>query len=386
MHIDLNGAILGLQDQKRERKVMPDVVPIPRTLRVFVASPSDVAEERVALRRLICDINDVLSYLDPARNLRIELVGYETDSYPDYGSPQDVINRQIPVDYDIFIGIMWKRCGTPTKSAPSGTIEEYRRACEKRKQGGLPRVMFYFCDQPIAIPSKEELVQLEKVIEFRREVNEIGLTSNYPSHAEFIEHVRGGLLRAIRDILQDQSLNIQPEQITLSASTSAGKARSALDNAARTNLARLAGEYESIRASMPSGWERTREMAAVFAKMKACAPDGQGLLDELMTSSSPGMRLAAVAILQMFPKADTLDWLATRLDNPDIEMPFVGYQAAVALAEAVRALPTDDCPKVEAAFRKAKALAAKLAKDSDRLTVLQSAEAELKKKCSGSTS
>jgi hypothetical protein len=66
---------------------MTDVVQIPRTLRVFVTSPSDVAEERIALGRLIRDINDVLTYLDPARNLRIELVGYETDSYPDYGFP-----------------------------------------------------------------------------------------------------------------------------------------------------------------------------------------------------------------------------------------------------------------------------------------------------------
>ena len=362
---------------------MTKVVQTPRTLRVFVASPSDVAEDRDSLRRLIRDINDVLTYLDPGRNLRIELVGYETDSYPDFGAPQEVINRQIPVDYDIFIGIMWKRCGTPTKTAPSGTIEEYRRACEKRKQGGLPRVMFYFCDQPIGIPSKEELEQLEKVIEFRREVNEVGLTSNFPSHADFVEHVRGGLLRAIRDILQDESLNARTDQVASSTSTLEVRARLDVNNATRTKLATLAREYESIRATMPSGWERTRQMAAVFAKMKAAAPDGQGLLDELMINSSPGMRLAAVAILQMFPKEGTLDWLATRLDNPDIEMPFVGYQAAVALAEAVRALSKDDCPEITAAFEKAKQLAAKLSKDSDRLTVLQSAQAELTKKCSG---
>lgn len=162
---------------------MDQVVQTPRTMKVFVASPSDVAEERSALNRLIRDINDVLTFLDPARNLRIELVGYETDSYPDYGSPQDVINRQIPVNYDIFVGIMWKRCGTPTQTAPSGTIEEYRRACEKRKQSGFPRVMFYFCDQPIALPTEEELEQLALVLKFRREVGEVGLISNYPTHA-----------------------------------------------------------------------------------------------------------------------------------------------------------------------------------------------------------
>src|SRR5664279_2408834 len=266
---------------------MADGVHIPRTLKVFIASPSDVTDERNALRRLLRDINDVLTFLDPTRNLRTELVGYETDSYPDYGSPQDVINRQIPVDYDIFVGIMWKRCGTPTKNAPSGTIEEYRRACEKRKQGGLPRIMFYFCDEPIALPSEEELLQLGEVLKFRREVNELGLTSSYPSHGEFIEHVRGGLLRAIRDILQDEALHSQevpPAAVQRDAVETLG--HQAVTETSRTKFTTLAKEYEDIRSSMPSGWERTREMAAVFAKMKAAAPDAQALLDEFTVGPS----------------------------------------------------------------------------------------------------
>ena len=67
------------------------------------------------MARLVRDINDVLAFLAPARNLRVEMVGYETHSYPDLGSPQEVIDRQIPLDYDVFVGIMWKRCGTSNK-------------------------------------------------------------------------------------------------------------------------------------------------------------------------------------------------------------------------------------------------------------------------------
>lgn len=362
---------------------MSDDMQSPRTLRVFIASPSDVTDERNALRRLIRDINDVLTFLDPKRNLRIDLVGYETDSYPDFGAPQDVINRQIPVDYDIFVGVMWKRRGMPTKNAPSGTIEEYRRACEKRTRGGLPRIMFYFCDEPIALPSEEELLQLGEVLKFRREVNELGLTSSYPSHAEFVEHVRGGLLRAIRDILQDEAppaQEAQPDGEPLNAPDE--PAHQAVTNKSRAKFASLAKEYETTRDSMPSGWERTRQMAAVFAKMKAAAPDAQALLDEFTGSPSPGTRLGAIAILQMFPRKPYADWLATRLDNPIVEAPFVGYQAAVALAEAVRALPREDCLNLRDSFQKAIELASKLPKDSDRLTVLQSAEAELSRKCS----
>src|SRR4051812_22297668 len=106
---------------------MPDST-ASRILKVFVASPGDVTDEREALSRLVRDINDVLAFLAPERRLTLELVRYETHAYPDVGAPQDVINRQIPIDYDIFVGVMWKRAGTPTKNAGSGTIEEFHRA------------------------------------------------------------------------------------------------------------------------------------------------------------------------------------------------------------------------------------------------------------------
>jgi hypothetical protein len=59
-----------------------------RVLKVFVASPSDVIEERNALAKLIGDINDVLVYLAPEKQLRLELVRCETHAYPDIGRPR----------------------------------------------------------------------------------------------------------------------------------------------------------------------------------------------------------------------------------------------------------------------------------------------------------
>ncbi len=80
---------------------------------------------------------------------------------------------------------MWKRCGTPTQHAPSGTVEEFRRACERRKQGHLPRVMFYFCEQMIPIPDQDELKQLADVVKFRDELAALCLTWSYPNARRF---------------------------------------------------------------------------------------------------------------------------------------------------------------------------------------------------------
>ena len=88
--------------------------------RVFVASPRDVSAEREALERVVTEVNQThgvpLGY-------SIELWRWETHATPDGGRPQDVINAQLP-EFDVFIGILWRRFGTPTGVAGSGTAED----------------------------------------------------------------------------------------------------------------------------------------------------------------------------------------------------------------------------------------------------------------------
>jgi len=344
-----------------------------RTLKVFLASPNDVIAERESLARLVRDINEILAFLAPERQLVIELVRYETHTYPDIGSPQEVVNRQIPMDYDIFIGAMWKRAGTRTKTHPSGTIEEFWRAYERRKNGHLPRIMFYFCDQAIDMPDAAELEQLAQVVKFREELAKLGLTWSYPSHEVFSDHVRGGLLRAIRDLLGEETRLTEPRSAAADGETGL--------SAARAELLDLAAQYQDVRDKLPSGGHRTRRMTAIFSEMKSRAAAGRPLLAEFERSESAASRLAAIAILQMFPSADHLAWLAERLDNPHSEKPFVGYQAAVALLEAVQALPLTDCKKIKAALDRATSLASTLPEDSDRLDVLRIASEHFARRC-----
>ncbi|MBD1856209.1 MULTISPECIES: hypothetical protein [Leptolyngbya] len=138
---------------------------IETVLQVFVASPSDVKEERDILEAVISELNRTW-----AKNLRLrlELNRWETHVYPSFGSdPQDIVNSQMINDYDIFIGIFWGRAGTPTLRATSGAIEEFERAYSRFKvDPESVDLMLYFKDAPIA-PSKIDSQQLSKVQEFR---------------------------------------------------------------------------------------------------------------------------------------------------------------------------------------------------------------------------
>lgn len=144
-------------------------------LNVFVASPDDMSDGRVRLHEVVDELNRTWR-----QNLGIslDLISSETHAYPGVGTDaQDVINEQIGDNYDIFIGMMWKRFGTPTGRAGSGTEEEFERAYARFKENpDQVRVMFYFKDAPIE-PSQIDPEQLALIREFqkktRRERNSV---------------------------------------------------------------------------------------------------------------------------------------------------------------------------------------------------------------------
>jgi len=183
----------------------------------------------------------------------------------------------------------------------------------------------------------------------------------------------------------EQVLNTDPgastpptEKQVLAAERVEQAARQSDISVVRTQVFQLAQEYEQIRATMPSGDTRTRRMEVVVTKMRTLALAAYPLLRELTNSGSPGERLAAVAILQVRPNPDYLDWLVTRLAE---EKPFIGYHAGVALLAAVRNLdPSDYGTKLQQAIQEARKSVGWKLKDTDRDRVLSDAEKELREK------
>lgn len=164
-------------------------------LTIFVASPSDVADEKDALSRIINELN--LTLRD---DVRLELLRWETDTYPAFGSyPQDVINEQIGDDYDIFIAIFWSKVGTKTVNYESGTLEELDRAYKKYiNNNDSIDLMVYFKDQPLP-PSKIDYSQLQKISELKKQLGEKGgLYWPFDSVQDFESLVRVHLSRVVQ--------------------------------------------------------------------------------------------------------------------------------------------------------------------------------------------
>jgi hypothetical protein len=147
---------------------------VPRSetiLTVFISAPSDLNDERKKCFEVVEKINREWAR---DKGVRLEPVTWETDTYSSMGSdPQAIVNQQLR-DYDIFIGLMWHRFGTPTPRAGSGTVEEFLEAKKRFLDDASDvAVSFYFKDAPVA-PSALDALQLVKVLEFKESMSAHG--------------------------------------------------------------------------------------------------------------------------------------------------------------------------------------------------------------------
>lgn len=168
-----------------------------QVIRIVVASPRDVQPERDALPSIIEELNRGIA---AERSVRLELSRWETDSYPGFHpeGPQGLIDEALRIeDCDVLIGIFWKRFGTPTKDARSGTEHEIQRAYRVWKQKGRPQIMVYFNQRAYAPKSKEETDQWGQVLEFQHNFPEEGLWWTYNSKVNFESLVRTHLTQLI---------------------------------------------------------------------------------------------------------------------------------------------------------------------------------------------
>ncbi len=172
---------------------------IETVYRLFVASPSDVAEERALVEEVVGELNTTWS---KHFNLRIEVVRWETHVFPGFGhDPQAVINQQLDDDYDIFLGLLWTRFGTPTPRNESGTGEEFARAYERYQANpSAVRIMFYFKTAPVD-PTTIDPDQIRYITNFRNQLGpKGGLYWTFTDREEFATLLRMHLSRQVQEL------------------------------------------------------------------------------------------------------------------------------------------------------------------------------------------
>ena len=162
-----------------------------QVVRVLIASPNDVMEERERIERAIHRWN-----ADHAESTGTVLlpVRWEANATAEMGGrPQAIINRQLVDSSDALIGVFWTRLGTPTGVAESGTAEEIQRAIDAGKH-----VSLYFSDRP-AFLTKVDLDQFASLREFRDQQQRAGLVQGFETPDELERYIASMLVRMVRE-------------------------------------------------------------------------------------------------------------------------------------------------------------------------------------------
>jgi hypothetical protein len=110
-------------------------------VKVFLASPGDLSEERNVAKAVVDEINTQWSEVT---GHQIDLVGWE-DTVSVWGRPQATINRELE-RCEIFVGMMWKKWGTSPDTSgqfTSGFEEEYETSVARREREGRPEISLF---------------------------------------------------------------------------------------------------------------------------------------------------------------------------------------------------------------------------------------------------
>ena len=159
-------------------------------IRVRIASPGDVVNERRLCRTVIDDWNS----MHAEQGVVLIPLGWDTDATPEMGDrPQGVLNRQLVEQADVLIGLFWTRLGTPTGEAESGTVEEI----EECIKAGKP-VRLYFSNTPV-VPGSIDLGQFERLRDARADFETRGYVGSFASEHELYRLLMADLTRTVRD-------------------------------------------------------------------------------------------------------------------------------------------------------------------------------------------
>ena len=184
---------------------------IRKILHAFLASPGDLPDERKAVRDVIAEFNETLA---DEFGYHIELLRWE-DTAAGSGRPQELINQYVD-RCDLFIGLIWKRWGTPPDkdgTFSSGFHEEFERSMARRANSGSPEIALFFKEIPKEF-MEDPGGDLKRVLDFKEKLiaeKEI-LFKKFPTVRELEPLVRKKVIEYVKSVREADAAS-EPKEV-----------------------------------------------------------------------------------------------------------------------------------------------------------------------------
>jgi hypothetical protein len=174
-----------------------------RQINVFVSCPSDVEKEKQIVR-VVCD--GITKGVGAARNIEVKVIEWKKDVIPliTGEGAQSVIDKQIAeYDYDIYVGILWKRFGDKKSDGFTPTEGEFEDAFNRMKETKRPVIKVYFKTENFYPMDAYEAEQICEVIKFKEKIKDrdIGLYDEFKDKEDFQKKILESLLYIIENFV-----------------------------------------------------------------------------------------------------------------------------------------------------------------------------------------
>ena len=245
-----------------------------KLVKVFIASPGGLEEERRAAKRVVDETNQ--SHAEHW-GCQIQLVGWEA-TLPGYSRAQSLINQDLD-KCEYFVGVLWDNWGSKPLDGDSrytsGFEEEYERAKERVEQGIMKDIALFFKDIN-EVRLKNLHSTYKKVVKFREEC----LRRRKPLFKEFKEIADfEPLLRAKLSEIGWRESNSQaiPVKRSIDAEQPSTKESDKSEVASGKNLIEpTAAKFMTGLLQKPSEWDQTNSFEVARLRLIASGISRQG--------------------------------------------------------------------------------------------------------------
>lgn len=164
-------------------------------IRVFLAYISDVEPEV----NVVKDIVESINHSHESLGTDLDLITWK-DVPEEFGNPQEKINPLVD-KCDVFVGLIWKKWGTPTGQSDCGFKEEFEIAEKRYNETRQPTILLYaktVNEQEIGDGEKESF---KRVKEFKDEIvnKQKGFLKSFDTTDQWKEIIRGRLTQYVVD-------------------------------------------------------------------------------------------------------------------------------------------------------------------------------------------
>jgi energy-coupling factor transporter ATP-binding protein EcfA2 len=223
-----------------------------RIIKILISCPGDVTYEKEQIIRMCKDFSDA----NHGRSNIAFMVLDWRDYVGEFGTRGQQQLKEYFGVYDVYIGLLWKRFGTPPgsinpnyKENESGTEEEFYDAIEYQKNFGRPKIHFFIktYDRDVNdLKQNEQIGKVFKFIEEQKKINNNYLNS-FNSNDTFNSSILKLLLRTQDDYDRERLLEEKENFVSEETKIKIADFKTVSTNLPKTYIERSTSHFKLIK-------------------------------------------------------------------------------------------------------------------------------------------